>query len=39
MSVSLSGDLLNAVADVNIYLNVIPFFTNLITLVEGDISS
>ena len=39
MSIELSGDLLKATADLSVQINVIPFFTNLVQLVEEDISS
>ena len=39
MSISLSGDLLNAVADLSVQINVKPFFINLIDLISEDISS
>ena len=39
MSISVSGDLLNAVADLSLQVDVKPFFMDLIQLVEEDISS
>ena len=38
MSISLAGDLLNAVADLSLSIDVKPFFGDLIDLVNEDIS-
>ena len=39
MSISLSGDLLNAVADLSVQIDVKPFFADIINLINEDISS